>query len=151
MQPAQRIVHACSAPALGHREQRSDVLRSFCEDLKKVADELTAPPEPGEGTLSSEATDHVLWQAARLGADINAMYIGKLDGNRRRLFRHVRWRVAGGAAALVARDRPARNGRAVQDEGMQLLELARNAQRLFGCSGENGKVRATFRRKPPAL
>ena len=27
-----------------------DVLRSFSEDLKNVADELTAPPEPGDAT-----------------------------------------------------------------------------------------------------
>jgi hypothetical protein len=27
-----------------------DVMRSFGEDLKNVADELTAPPEPGDTT-----------------------------------------------------------------------------------------------------
>ena len=35
---------------------------------------------PGDGTLSGEATDHVLWQAARLGAGTNATYIDRLDG-----------------------------------------------------------------------
>ena len=28
----------------------ADVLRSFSEDLKNVADDLTAPPEPGDTT-----------------------------------------------------------------------------------------------------
>jgi hypothetical protein len=28
----------------------ADVLRTFSEDLKNVADELTAPPEPGDTT-----------------------------------------------------------------------------------------------------
>jgi hypothetical protein len=44
------------APTTSNSPQRADsnvsadVLRSFGEDLKNVADELTAPPEPGDTT-----------------------------------------------------------------------------------------------------
>ena len=59
------------------------------------------------------------------------MYIDKLDG---KIGGDFFDRFAGewGAAALAAGDRPARKGeQSYMDEGGQILELARNAQRLF--------------------
>jgi site-specific DNA recombinase len=111
-----------------------------------------------------EAIERLRAEHTRLGERINAMYIDKLDGKiggdffdkfagewreeQRRLQREI--------------DRHETADQSYMDKGVQILELARNAQRLFerqkprekrrllnfvlsSCSSESGEVCAIFR------
>jgi hypothetical protein len=111
-----------------------------------------------------EAIKRLQAEHARLGERINAMYIDKLDG---KIGGDFFDRFAGewrGEQQRLQReiDRHETAEQSYMDEGVQILELARNAQRLFkrqaprekrrllnfllsNCSWENGEVHATFR------
>ncbi len=111
-----------------------------------------------------EAIERLLAEYKRLDERINAMYVDKLDGKiggefydkfagewreeQRRLQREI--------------ERHQKADKSYMDEGVQILELAQNAQKLFerqeprqkrrllnfvlsNCSWEDGEVRATFR------
>lgn len=100
----------------------------------------------------------------RLGERINAMYIDKLDG---KIGGDFYDRFAGEWCEEQLRlqreiDRHESAEQSYMDEGVQILELAQNAQRLFerqeprqkrrllnfvlsNCSWQNGELRATFR------
>jgi site-specific DNA recombinase len=117
-----------------------------------------------QGREHEEAIARLQAEYKRLDDRINAMYVNKLDGKiggdfydrfagewreeQRRLLHEV--------------DRHQQADETYMDEGVQILELARNAQRLFAeqeprekrrllnfvlsnCSWEDGEVRATFR------
>jgi site-specific DNA recombinase len=111
-----------------------------------------------------EAIEGLRAEHARLGERINAMYIDKLDG---KIGGDFFDRFAGewrGEQQRLQReiDRHETAEQSYMDEGIQILELARNAQMLFerqeprekrrllnfllsNCSWENGQVRATLR------
>jgi len=100
----------------------------------------------------------------RLGDRINAMYLDKLDGRVDSAFfdkMSAEWREEQNRCLReIARHESAEQS--YMDGGVQILELARNAQKLFGqqeprekrrllnfilsnCSWEDGEVVATFR------
>jgi site-specific DNA recombinase len=111
-----------------------------------------------------DAIDRLRSEHKRLGDRINAMYIDKLDGKIGGDFFDKcagDWRVE---QQRLQRDidRHETAEQSYMDEGIQILELARNAQRLFerqeprekrrllnvllsNCSWEDGEVVATFR------
>jgi site-specific DNA recombinase len=110
------------------------------------------------------AIERLRAEHTRLGERINAMYIDKLDG---KIGGDFFDRFAGEWRAEQQRlqreiDRHETAEQSYMEEGVQILELARNAQRLFdrqeprqkrrllnfllsNCSWEDGEVRATFR------
>jgi site-specific DNA recombinase len=111
-----------------------------------------------------EAIRRLQAEHKRLGDRINAMYLDKLDGRVDTAFfdkMSVEWREEQNRCLLeIERHQSAEQS--YMDEGVQILELARNAQRLFerqqprekrrllnfalsNCSWEDGKVIATFR------
>ena len=111
-----------------------------------------------------EALERLRAEHTRLGERINAMYIDKLDGKIGGDFYDQmagEWREE---QRRLQRDIDRHEGaeQSYMDEGVQILELARNAQKLFerqeprqkrrllnflqsNCSWEDGEVRATFR------
>jgi hypothetical protein len=109
-----------------------------------------------------EAIERLRVQHKRLGERISAMYIDKLDGKIGGDFYDKfagEWREE---QFRLQRDRHEAAEQSYMDEGVQILELARNAQRLFerqeprqkrrllnfvlsNCSWDQGQVRATFR------
>jgi hypothetical protein len=138
-------------------------LRFDNEVLAWVRDALHAS-HADQSREHQAAVERLRAEHRRLGDRINAMYIDKLDGKiggdfydqmagewreeQRRLQREI--------------DRYEAAEQSYMDEGVQILELARNAQRLFerqeprqkrrllnfvlsNCAWENGEVVATFR------
>ena len=111
-----------------------------------------------------EAIKRLQAEHKRLGDRINAMYVDKLDGKIGGDFfdkMSAQWREEQNRCQREI-DRHENAEQSYMDEGVQILELARNAQRLFerqeprekrrllnfvlsNCSWEDGEVVATFR------
>ena len=111
-----------------------------------------------------EAIKRLQAEHKRLGDRINAMYLDKLDGRVDGAFfdkMSAEWREEQNRC-LREIERHEAAEQSYMDEGVQILELARNAQRLFerqeprekrrllnfvlsNCSWEDGEVVATFR------
>ena len=112
-----------------------------------------------ENAIKRLQTEH-----KRLGDRINAMYVDKLDGRVDTAFfdkMSAEWREEQNLS-LREIERHQAAEQSYMDEGVQLLELARNAQRLFehqdarekrrllnfvlsNCTWDDGEVVATFR------
>jgi site-specific DNA recombinase len=111
-----------------------------------------------------EAIKRLQGEHKRFGERINAMYLDKLDGRVDGVFfdkMSAQWREEQNRCLReIARHEAAEQS--YMDEGVQILELARNAQKLFerqqprekrrllnfilsNCSWEDGEVVATFR------
>jgi Protein of unknown function (DUF3987)/Recombinase zinc beta ribbon domain len=111
-----------------------------------------------------DAIKRLVVEHKRIGDRINAMYLDKLDGRVNSAFFDVKsaeWREEQNRC-LREIERHQYAEQSYMDEGIQILELARNAQKLFerqqprekrrllnfvlsNCSWEDGKVVATFR------
>ena len=111
-----------------------------------------------------QAIERLQGERRRLQARLDAMYVDKLDGRVDAAFfdkMSAAWRAEQDRCQREI-DRHQEADKSYMDEGVQILELARNAQRLFArqeprqkrrllnfvlsnCSWEDGEVRATFR------
>src|SRR5579875_1781213 len=138
-------------------------LRFDDEVLEWVRDALHAS-HADERREHEEAIERLKAEHKRLQARIDAMYVDKLDGTISDEFfgRMARqWREEQ-SRCLSDIERHQQAEQSYMDEGVQLLELARNAQRLFAkqeprekrrllnfllsnCTWEDGEVVATFR------
>jgi len=133
------------------------------EVLDWVSDALRASHADERGE-HEEAIRRLHTEHKRLGDRINAMYLDKLDGRVDAAFfdkMSGEWRAEQNRCLReIARHESAEQG--YMDEGVQILELARNAQRLFerqeprekrrllnfvlsNCTWDDGEVVATFR------
>ena len=138
-------------------------LRFDDEVLEWVRESLHAS-HADERREHEEAIRRLQGEHKRLGDRINAMYLDKLDGRVDSAFfdkMSAQWREEQNRCLReIARHESAEQS--YMDEGVQILELARNAQKLFerqqprekrrllnfvlsNCSWENGEVVATFR------
>jgi site-specific DNA recombinase len=138
-------------------------LRFEDEVLEWVRESLQAS-HADERREHEEAIRRLHAEHKRLGDRINAMYLDKLDGRVDGTFfdkMSARWREdQNHCLREIARHESAEQS--YMDEGVQILELARNAQKLFerqqprekrrllnfvlsNCTWENGEVVATFR------
>ena len=133
------------------------------EVLEWVHDALHAS-HADERREHEEAIKRLQTEHKRLQDRIHAMYVDKLDGLVDAAFfdkMSIQWREEQNRCQLEI-DRHQNADKSYLDEGVQLLELARNAQRLFAkqeprekrrllnfvlsnCSWEDGEVVATFR------
>ena len=133
------------------------------EVLDWVRDALHAS-HAGERREQEEAIKRLEAENKRLGARINAMYVDKLDGRVDTAFfdkMSEEWREEQNRC-LREIERHQHAEKSYMNEGIQLLELARNAQSLFerqdarekrrllnfvlsNCTWEDGEVVATFK------
>ena len=138
-------------------------LRFDDEVLVWVGEALRAS-HADERRENEEAIRRLQTEHKRLGDRINAMYVDKLDGRVDTIFfdkMSAEWREEQNRC-LGAIERHQEAEQSYMDEGVQILELARNAQWLFerqeprqkrrllnfvlsNCSWEDGEVVATFR------
>jgi site-specific DNA recombinase len=138
-------------------------LRFDDEVLEWVRESLHAS-HADERSDHEEAIKRLQGEHKRFGERINAMYLDKLDGHVDGVFfdkMSAQWREEQNRCLReIARHESAEQS--YMDEGIQILELARNAQKLFerqeprekrrllnfllsNCSWENGEVVAAFR------
>jgi site-specific DNA recombinase len=143
--------------------QMFDQLRFDDEVLEWVRESLHAS-HADERREHEEAIRRLQGEHKRLGDRINAMYLDKLDGRVDSAFfdkMSAQWREQQTRCLReIARHESAEQS--YMDEGIQILELARNAQKLFerqeprekrrllnfllsNCSWENGEIVAAFR------
>jgi site-specific DNA recombinase len=138
-------------------------LRFDDEVLEWVQDSLDAS-HADERRDHEEAVKRLQGEHKRLGDRINAMYLDKLDGRVDSTFfdkMSAQWRGEQNRC-LREIERHEAAEQSYMDEGVQILELARSAQKLFeqqqprekrrllnfvlsNCSWEDGEVVATFR------
>ena len=138
-------------------------LRFDDEVLEWVRESLHAS-HADERREHEEAIKRLQGEHKRLGDRINAMYLDKLDGRVDSAFfdrMSAQWREEQNRC-LREIERHQSAEQSYMDEGVQILELARNAQKLFeqqeprekrrllnfllsNCSWEDGEVVATFR------
>ena len=123
------------------------------------------PATPTNGASMRRRSGAIRPNTSGFSDRINAMYVDKLDGLVDARLLRARCRTSGARSriAACARSNGTRKAdKSYMDEGVQLLELARNAQRLFerqeprekrrllnfvlsNCTWEDGEVVATFR------
>jgi site-specific DNA recombinase len=136
----------------------------FDDEVREWVREALYASHADERREHEDAIKRLLGEHKRIGDRINAMYLDKLDGRIDSTFFDVKsaeWREEQNRC-LREIERHQCAEQSYMDEGIQILELARNAQKLFerqqprekrrllnfvlsNCSSEDGKVVATFR------
>ena len=138
--------------------------QKFNDEVLEWVREALQTSHADERREYEEAIKRLRAEYDRLQNRLNAMYVDKLDGRIDAAFferMSAEWR-AGQERCQREIDRHQSAEQSYMNEGVQLLELARNAQRLFAsqeprekcrllnsvlsnCTWEDGKVVATFR------